>query len=161
MFGNETPEPPDSQRTNMSAAQIRYYGVAQAYQNRWIKVQEQRVELDAGLLESEAVWGIELKDKIFSDVFALGWELYIAVRDALILQDPTESAERKRVVQNMADARRDILYDSLEKEGDAFNKDLATAISKVERYLTPKLGRRQPKKWWPLFHLGILDSRPA
>ena len=36
---------------------------------------------------------------------------------------------------------RDILYDSLEHEGDEFTKDVARAIAPIEEYLKPHLRR--------------------
>lgn len=147
MFGNEFPEPPEPQRARMHPDQIRHYGLAQAYQNRWNKVQEQRVELYTSLLEAEALWGTELKDKLFANVFNLEWELFTAVRHHLQLSNPDENEATKDAIERLSVNNRDILYDSLEKDGDAFSRDFATAIGSVETYLKPKLGREK-SAWW-------------
>jgi hypothetical protein len=144
IFPSEEPEPPEHQREKMSREQIRHYGLAHTYQNRWNKVQAQRVELDASLLEAEALWGAELKNKVFQPIFDLSWELYMCVRDYIVLCNPDESDARKDAVEKVSKNRRDILYDSLEKDGDAFARDFATAVGGVEEYLKPKLGRAEP-----------------
>jgi hypothetical protein len=149
MSGNEFPLPPEAERNGMSDAQIRYFGLSSAYQNRWLHVRDARIELDTSLLETEALWGDELRSKMFAEVFSLEWSLLVAVRHHLQLNDPNENEETKRVIGKMADERGEtwVLYDSLEKDGDQFSRSFAGAIKKVEDFLQPKLGRRKSLIW--------------
>jgi hypothetical protein len=140
MFANEFTDPPADKREHMNSAQIRFYGTVQAYQNRWSPVAEQRAEIDAELIEAEAIWDAALKSQIFAELFALEWELQTTVRNHLILCDPDEKAERKRVIEKMG-VRDEVLYDSLSKEGDAFSNRLSEAVDKVAAYLKPKMAR--------------------
>jgi hypothetical protein len=141
MFGNEFSEPPEDKRNAMSSAQIRFYGLANVYRKRWDRVQNQRVELDAELLEAEAIWGAELKTEIFPSVFDLEWEVQVCVRNHLKMNDPAENAETKRVIDKIKKSKRDVLYDALEKQGDEFSNDFARAVGNIEKFLKPKLGR--------------------
>jgi hypothetical protein len=142
MFIHEHPEPPEIQRARMNQDQIRHYGERQAYQNRWNKVQDHRLELDADLLEAEALWGGELRNEIFPGLFSLEWELFTAVRHNLEMRDPDGSQDVKEAIRKISNRREEmeVLYDSLNKEDD-FSQKIAAAIAKIENYLKPKLGR--------------------
>ena len=141
MMAGEFPEPSESQRAHKTDAQIRFSALSNAYGNRWQRVQTQRVALHADLLESEALWGAELKTKEFSPIFSLEWELQVCVRNYLIQCDPDEREERKTAIAKLSRDKRDVLYDSLEPGGDEFSKALADAMGAVETYLKPKLAR--------------------
>lgn len=68
MWANEMPYPSKEKADTMTQDQIRFYGIAEAYQARWDKVQEQRTSLYTDLLESEAIWGNELETFVRADI---------------------------------------------------------------------------------------------
>ncbi len=136
----EMPLPPEDDRKNMSDAQINYYGMLKTYKNRWEKVHKERALLYADLIESEALWGNELK-KLFNNIFDLEHELLIRVRHYLDLINPDLEDSSKEAIKEYNKSTRDIMYDYelvCEKE-DEYKKDINCAIEKIELYLGPKL----------------------
>ncbi len=125
---------------HMSREEIIYYGKSHAYQARWQKVSDVRTDLQAELLEGEVLWGGEL-NKLFEVLFKLEHELLVAVQNYLSLSNPKESQARKTAIEKRQLNARDILYDSLEEEGDEFTKDVAHAVAPIEEYLKPHLRR--------------------
>ncbi len=138
MFSYEIPVPSEDEAKGMKQDDIEYYGVSKAYQNRWEKVQEQRTSLYADQLEAEAIWGCELNE-LFKTLFALERELFILVRNYLILMDPKANKARKEAIIKRDQKRRDIMYDESADEPDEFKQELLDAIGHIENYLKPKL----------------------
>ena len=139
MFGYEMPSPSADEAAHMSQDQIRFFGTSKAYQTRWDKVNAQKTELYADLLEAEAIWGGQL-NSLFSSLFALEHELYTRVRHYLILIDPDAAQSKKDVIERFEEANRDIMYDDMSYEPDDFKADMLREISEIENYLKPKLG---------------------
>ena len=110
MWANEMPSPPEDEAKNMNREQIRFYGSAKGYQNRWGKVQTERTSLYADILEAEAIWGIKLKD-LFKEVFNLEHELFTSVRHYIELINPDTSEASKDAIIKIDKERRDIMYD--------------------------------------------------
>jgi hypothetical protein len=138
--GVEMPNPPVEKAETMSGEDIAYYGKSHAYQARWQKVSDVRIDLQAELLEAEVLWGGEL-NKLFEALFKLEHELFVAVQNYLSLSNPKESETRKIAIEKRQLNARDILYDSLEEDGDEFTKDVSRAIAPIEQYLKPHLRR--------------------
>lgn len=138
MWGYEMPNPPEDELKNMSREQIRFYGTSKAYQARWDKVQTERTSLYADLLESEAIWGDELK-KLFKTLFNLEHELFTSVRHYVELINPETEEASKEAIRNIDRKRRDIMYDDLSEEGDDYRKDFQRGVEEIEKYLKPKL----------------------
>jgi len=88
------------------------------YSKRWKKVMESKNELDIELLEAEVSWG-KNSTIISKDLNDLIRKLYVGIK--MFLEYP----------ENRLD--RDILYDIGEE--DIFNKEVDTAIQKIENYL--------------------------
>ena len=136
------PYPPEDDAKGMSQDKISFYGTSKAYQNRWDKVQTERTSLYADLLESEAIWGNELKE-LFKEVFNLEHELFVRIRHYVELINPDTHESKKEAVEKLDAKGRDIMYDDLSDEGDEFKKDLIASIESIEKYLKPKLSHDQ------------------
>lgn len=138
MFSNEIPQPPDEKSKNMNQDQIRFYGIAEAYQARWDKVQDERVSLYADLLEAEAIWGVELKG-LFKGLYDLQHELFTYIRRYLELCNPDVNPSRKDAIDRAQQKARDIMYGDFGDEDDEFWKEFLAGIENIEKYLKPKL----------------------
>lgn len=135
----EMPRPSQEEAQTMGYEQIRFYGVSEAYQARWEKVQEQRTALYADLLEAEAIWGSSLND-LFKVVFNLEHELFTCIRQYLELINPDVTELSKDAISKIYEKKRDIMYDSLDPDKpDDYKRDLLAAIEAIELYLKPKL----------------------
>lgn len=128
MWAAEMPDPPVEEAKTMSGEEIFYYRNSRAYQARWQKVSNVRTDLQADLLEAEVLWGDELK-KRFNALFKLEHELFVAVQSHLRLINPKESEAAKTTIEKRQMEGRDILYDSLEEDGDEFTGDISCAIA--------------------------------
>ena len=117
-----------------------YRGQSKEYEKRWQVVSEKRKNLDADLLEAEAIWGEELMG-YFIPIFRLEAELMICVRHHLMLLDPSKSEGVKRAIQKKSETERDILYGDWSGVDDEYTNDLNRAIRNIESYLKPKLHR--------------------
>lgn len=138
MWSYEMHTPTEDEAKDMSREKIRYYGTSKAYQTRWDKVQTERTNLYADLLEFEAIWGEELKT-LFKKIFDLEHELLMCIRNYLDLINPDESKETKAAIMEIKKENRDIMYDYLGDEPDEYKRDLLNAMENIEKYLKPKL----------------------
>lgn len=144
IFSYEMPAPSENESKNMSQNQIQFYGHSKAYQARWDKVQEQRTNLYADLLESEAIWDDELK-KLFKVLFNLEYELLTNIQHHINLINPDIDEHKKEAIRNIDKNKRDILYDNLSEEGDEYRKDFLLGVEEIEKYLKPKLSHKPTK----------------
>jgi len=142
MWGNEMPSPPDEEAKKMSFEEISFYGSSKAYQKRWDKVQTERSALYADLLESEAIWGTELKN-LFQITFDLEHELFVQIRHHVELANPKTPDANKDAILKLKKKKRDIMYSSLGEEDDEFKVELLAAIEAIEKYLKPHLRREK------------------
>jgi hypothetical protein len=141
MWANEMPYPPQEKAATMSNEQIRFYGVAEAYEARWDKVKIERASLYSEIIETEAVWGTKLKE-LFDPIFQLEHELFVGVRHHVELINPDVRDAKKDAIEKINQKKRDILYDVSGDEPDEYNRELHDLISNVENYLKPKLQRK-------------------
>jgi len=142
MLGVETPYPPDNEAKNMNRDEIDFYGVSKAYQARWNKIYTEKESLYVDLLESEAIWGNDLKN-LFKKVFSLESELRLAFTFHLNSINPkTESLDRDFYNIQLKN-RRSIIYEFPSENPDAFKQDMFSAIDSVEAYLKPKLSHEE------------------
>lgn len=139
MFAHEMPMPPPDEAAQMSPAKIRFHGLSKAYQARWDRVNVESSKLYPDLIESEALWGDELK-KLFRVLKEREYELLLVVQDHLERSNPDADPELR------SEKRHDefkILYGSNKLDGrDEYDASLKTAIEAIEKYLKPKLGYR-------------------
>lgn len=143
MWNYEMPLPSEEEAEKMSQKQVRFYGTSKAYQNRWDKVQVEKTSLYADLLESEAIWGVELKE-LFNAIFDLENELFIKIRHNIELINPDMKENKRDAISKIDDKSRDIMY-AIESDDhpDEYKKDLLFAIEMVEKYLKPKLNHEK------------------
>lgn len=135
MFSNEMQSTGDEKR---SSEKIRFDGVSQAYQNRWLEVDKIRIDLQADLLEAEVLWGKEIHSK-FKLLNTLQLELYSQILTYLRTINPDESTESKQHNQSLYFKNREIIYEISTDNPDEFSQDIINAISDIETYLKPHL----------------------
>ena len=124
----------------MPRDQIERRGVILAYANRIEKHASKRSELDAVLLETDAVWSTELSELI-APMYKLEHELFVYIRlflDANYRGDTELAVEYRKILKT----KRDIIYDVMSDEEDDFRKDFIEKLKDAEKYLKEKLGRR-------------------
>jgi hypothetical protein len=139
IWGHEMPPPPEAEASKMSLEQLRYYGLANAYQKRWDKVADVRTDLQTEMLEAEAIWG-RIVYETFEPVFKLEQELFSAIYVYLLTLNPNESDRFGAPYQEIMTKQRDILYHHLSSENpDEYTKDLTCAIEAIESFLKPHL----------------------
>lgn len=128
----------DDEKGKISDGEARRRGTINAYSKRWGRHQERAIELDAHLIEADAVWGTELSGKV-AVLKNLEHELwaYISLHlDAHCRGDTVLARSYRDILKE----KRDILYDMM-NDDDVFRKDFIDALKPVERYLRGKLGR--------------------
>lgn len=138
MTNQEMPEPPLEHGEDMKYEQIRHYGIEKAYLARWDKVNDIRTELQADMLEGEAIWGADLYP-VFKDLFDLHLELFRNVRNYVEASNPNINSAIREATQIAMRKNRDVLYDMSADEPDEFTKDVTKALGKIEAYLKPHL----------------------
>jgi hypothetical protein len=138
MWAYEMPSPSADESKEMTPQQISFYGTSKAYQARWEKVQIERTNLYPDLLESEAIWGDELK-QLFKELFKLENELFTCVQNYIHQINPETDEIYKKAIMDIKFKRRDILYGDFSEEGDDYKKDFQSHVNKIEKYLKPKL----------------------
>lgn len=141
MYAYELSYPPEDKARNMSSEQINYYGTSKAYRTRSEKVQNEKISLYADLLESEAIWGIDLKN-IFKGIYKLENELFSQIQNYLELINPNTLDVRKQHIQKITNNNQDIMYDTLAND-DEFRNNMTSEIKKIEKYLKPKLSHEK------------------
>jgi len=114
-------------------------GVIAAYIRRWEKHSPNRNQVEAIVLEADAVWGPDLRRWVKS-LLALENELLVYIRlhmDAHLRGDTELAASYREILAR----KRDILYDFGSDEDDVFRRDFSEALMPVENFLREKLGR--------------------
>ncbi len=134
MFGGEMPNPSPEEAKDMSREQINFYGMSKAYQNRWDKVTQVSSELQAELLEAEALWGAVVH-KQFETLFKLRHELWVAVHFQIMASNPNDSSETRKAMSAISQKQREVLYDISGETEDEYSKNVTDAISSIETYL--------------------------
>ncbi len=137
MWSHEMPIPPDDESKSMNPDQIRFYGVAKAYQGRWDKVSAQRASLYADLIEAEAIWGERLRE-LFKVLFSLEHELFMSIKIYLETTNPDTPELRRSALTEIIRSHRDIMYDGLSDNGDDYKNDFTNGVREIEKYLKPK-----------------------
>lgn len=143
MWAHEMPSPSKEKADKMSIEQIRFYGTAEAYTNRWQKVIDSRLLIYADLTEAEALWGILAKDH-FNQIYKLEVELSITIQSYLRAINPDNSDDERAAASRILESKRDIKYDTSgagEEFKDEFHADFKLAMEPLEKLLKEKLGR--------------------
>jgi len=142
IFSYEMPLPPEDKRADMSAPQIRYYGLVEAYNSRYDKVTIERANLYTTVIESQALWGDELKG-LLSTLFNYERLLFLNIKYHLVLSDPNIEDGNKNFER--ANFKSEILYDNLSEDDDKFRNDFSSSLEPIEIYLKTKLAKEPPE----------------
>lgn len=118
--------------------QIHFKYTAEFYQSLFSAIDEIRSGLETSILESEAVWGDELK-QLVKPVLSLQHEIFTKVISYLGSINPSETKDRVRSHRNVLSSGRDSLYESHVDGEDQFNVEMNAALSNIEDYLRPML----------------------
>jgi hypothetical protein len=123
----------------ISHSEARRRGVIEAYVRRWKKHAEKSNELEALLVEADAVWGSELSSLVAA-LRSLEHELFVYISlhlDAHYRGNTALAIEYREILKT----KRDILFDMMNDE-DVFRKDFIAQLVPIETYLRTKLGRK-------------------
>lgn len=141
IFRSEQPPPPDEVAANMNELQKRHYGIVKAYEDRLQKLTIVRDELDAELLEAEALLGNDLL-MAFEGIFGLQTILQTTVFYYLSACNPAESPASRRIYQESYEKRGGVLYRTFSPdEPDEFRDQVHAEIRRVESILKSHLLR--------------------
>lgn len=137
MLVSESAIPPE-QLEGLNFQQRSYRHTAYSYQQRFVHLDEVRSRLRGEILESEVVWGEDVKS-LYDPIMTLTHELWMYVRAHLVTINPDEADDMVKSYRGILAKRRDVLYESPLEGEDEFKKDLIAALTKLEEYLKPKL----------------------
>lgn len=118
--------------------QVLFKQTVDFYQAQFSVIDEIRSRLETSLLESEAIWGGELK-LLVKPILDLQYEIFTKVISHLGSINPSETEDRVRSHRNVLSSGRNSLYESHIEGEDTFSAELKAALSNVEDYLRPKL----------------------
>ncbi|WP_439856213.1 hypothetical protein [Pseudomonas yamanorum] len=118
--------------------QILFKYTAEFYQSQFSAIDKVRSGLETSILESEAVWGGELK-QLVKPILTLQQEIFTKVVSYLGSINPSETEDRVRSHQNVLSHGRESLYESHKDGEDQFNIEMNAALTNIENYLRPML----------------------
>lgn len=116
---------------------VRFNSESKVYQDRWEKVQLERISLYPDLVEGKALWGDGFRTG-FDKLFELERELHSSIRNHLELLNPNTAEDLREDIKDLVYKRRAILHDTLSEE-DAFRKSFQSGVDEIEAYLKYKL----------------------
>ncbi|OSN39513.1 hypothetical protein [Pseudomonas syringae] len=137
MFANEL-QPSEDEEAELSFVGKNYIRKCRAYERRFETMSGGRASIQAIIIESEALWGKDLRDLV-KPLFSMEYEFVHYVGYFLMSSDPREDDDNRRVSYEVIKDKPKIIYDALGEEGDEFRKDFNRQISVIENYLRPKL----------------------
>lgn len=130
------PDLPEEKLKKLSDKEKEWHALAQAYQKRWQPLSDAKAELDTELLEAEAVWGVEIREK-FSRLDGLVTELSLAVEYYLDVRNPNVQEEWTPKERKES---REIMYAHGSK--DKFKEKLEAVLKDIETVLKPHITRK-------------------
>lgn len=122
----------------LTFAQKNHLELRKGYQRRFEEVRKIREPMYMTLLDSEAVWGKDLRN-LCKPLFALQNEFSRYVELHLIATDPREDKEDRRPYRDMLKNRREVMYSMPGAMEDEFKQEFDSASAAVELYLKTKL----------------------
>lgn len=122
----------------LSSDERNYQQTVYSYQQRFASLDEVQARLNRGLLESEIVWGADLKS-LYERVQRLQGELEAYIAVYLRVNNPSEDEGLVNAYRKILENRRDVMYEPPLEGEDHFKKDLTVALGSLEEYLKPKL----------------------
>lgn len=138
MMTNEQPEPPEDKARKMNEDEISFYGLSEAYNKRLEKVVSAKSILLVNLTESEAMWGLHLKE-LAKQLFKQQRYLTSKINFYLVVMNPKINERAKEIFLKDLEVIHSVVFDSLE-ENDEYNKKLNESIKPMEEYLRDKMG---------------------
>lgn len=135
---SEIQNPPKDDTQPNNERRTRYYAATKAYDNRWSKITEARIEIDTELLEAEVLLGKKVKEK-YSNLFSVGKKLFLNIRHYLNELNPDSRVHFSY--------DHDIIYSKLVGENkfaddDAYTNELNKSIFEIENELRPHLNKK-------------------
>lgn len=126
---------------SFGARDLRSAGIIKAYANRFERHFPSRNALDAIILECDAVWGTDLRDLV-GELKKLEQELFAYINVYFDAHHRAHDDDLAEGYRDVLKGQRDILYDRLDDEKDAFRVDFIKKLTEVEVYLRKKMGRK-------------------
>lgn len=123
---------------DLSFREKSYLRKCKGYQSRFEAISAARAPIHATLLESEALWGKELRE-LFKVLFGLQHDLHMYVENWLMSIDPREDDDYRSVYNDLVKGKPRIMFERSGEEEDEFKKTFNLAVIKIEHYLRPKL----------------------
>lgn len=137
IFSSEAPERMTEEDKWSHGDKNRFLSNARVYERRWKSVASTRSELHAVLLEADATWGSELRNR-FNRLFDLQAELNIEVSNSLDASDPALPEFQRRSAQEALRKSRTVMYE-LSSERDEFSREFGSVVKEIEDFLRPKV----------------------
>ncbi|WAH56594.1 hypothetical protein LZ023_26810 [Pseudomonas silvicola] len=128
------------ERIGLSSEQEAFKGQSQAYHRRLAEADRFKASLLTNILESEAVWGREVKE-LFEPLFKLHSALAGYIGTYLRMQDPYASPDMREAYRKIHRAKPDILYYAMDGESDAWADSFNSLIFEIEEVLRKRLIR--------------------
>ena len=138
MFGGEMEDPPDSSPYAATEEGKRYYNSMTGYRKRIESANAVRAELYADLLEAEAVWGVNVRQR-FDQFITLMNEL--AMEISSYLEDKRPPSHMHEVPKEESVRRMAIMFSRNDISKDLFAQRMDKAIISIEEVLQPKVRR--------------------
>lgn len=97
---------------------IRFYGRFKAYENRWVCLNDIRGALNTAVIETEALWGNEIKE-VFSDTLRFETQLWVRIHHQMQLENPEFPREDKKQVNTWSErvGREDMTFFTTHSRG--------------------------------------------
>jgi hypothetical protein len=137
MFGQEMQLDP-GEEDGLKFSEINHRRRTRGYDRRLQSMAEAKATLLATLVETEAVWGRELRELVTS-LFKMQHEFVMYVQFYFIANDPSQDDDYRRAYMEPLKDKPNIMYDNLTEEGDEFRKSFNSLIERAENYLRPKI----------------------
>jgi hypothetical protein len=136
IFAWEMPEPPEVESDRMDFSQKHFYGISKAYEKRWDRLHDAKVQLQDDLLEVEVLWGCESAERV-RNLFGLEYQMLLSVQEQLRTKYP-DDPERGGIFSGDWKEREAIVYASTSGQ-DEFSKKVRECVSLIDESIRPKL----------------------
>ena len=122
---------PPATPDNTTASRF-YDSLSSAYNERWEGISSLYHELSADLVEAEAIWGTDIRDR-FKSLLALYSELAVFLGYYLQSHDPDVRSEHRDAYRlTIREKLRPILFELGRSKDDAYGADLTDAVRMIE-----------------------------
>jgi len=129
---------PENYTGTTASAEVEASAYNHVFKNRWEPVSKSLVELDSHLLEAEALWGSEVKQRVDA-LKKCAREVVIAME--MIVRDKAERGENFRANLDFAKEMNDKVFASRSDNGNLMNIRIRDAVNEIENIVRPHLQR--------------------